>query len=458
MSPTDTAALRDRAAEAVRRLRSRGYTAFWAGGCVRDMLRGRQPRDYDIATDAPPDTVAGLFPGSHTVGKAFAVVRAPVDDTLFEIATFREDHGYADGRHPGSVSFTDARTDAGRRDFTINALFYDPVAETLIDYVGGANDVRAGIVRAVGDPAARFAEDHLRLLRAARFASTLEFSLDPGTAAAIRAHAALIDRVSPERVREELTRILLESPAPGRAVSLLDDLGLLDPMLPEITAMKGQPQPPEFHPEGDVFTHTLIMLDMMAPAAQRCLAPRQRVVLAYAALLHDIGKPMTARQDGDRLRFNGHAPEGAAAAAAVLSRLRFSSEDRDAVTFCIRNHMRLMDVQNMRRSTLRRLVGAPTFAVELELHRLDCLASHGDLSNYYFLVDVVREQADEPILPDPWISGHDIMALGVPEGPEVGQWRNRAYTAQLEGEIASRDDLLKWLRTEIGARDRQDDR
>lgn len=434
------------AVEAARRLQDAGHTAYWAGGCVRDILMGTPPKDYDIATSARPDDVLDLFPGSTAVGKAFAVILAPVSGVFFEIATFRKDDVYLDGRRPSRVHFTDAATDAHRRDFTVNAMFYDPVAEELHDHVGGRADLDARLIRAVGDARERFAEDHLRLLRAARFAATLDFAIEEKTADSLRANASRIRSTARERVREELVRILLEAKKPGDAVRLLDDLGLLEPILPEVRAMQGVEQPPEYHPEGDVFEHTVIMLNMMEP--------RRSVPLAWSILLHDVGKPPTMTVAPDRIRFHGHASKSAEISDAIMRRLRFSTADVETVAHCIRNHMRIMDVQRMKESTLKRLVAAATFPIELELHRLDCLASHGGLDNYDFLVAYSERVSAEPILPDPWATGHDVMKMGVLEGPDVGRWIEKAYDAQLEERFADRDTLLDWLRGEIAKGDR----
>ncbi|MFC1497020.1 CCA tRNA nucleotidyltransferase [Verrucomicrobiota bacterium] len=441
MNNVNNKALHERAVEAVRRLQSAGFTAFWAGGCVRDIIMGQNPKDYDIATSARPEQVIELFPGSVAVGQSFAVVRAPIEDTFFEIATFRKDHAYKDGRRPEKVSFTDPETDATRRDFTINALFSDPITNKLHDYVEGQKDIDAKVIRCVGNPDDRFREDHLRMLRAVRFAVTLDFSLEPATEDAIRKSASMITRISAERIQGELTRILIEAPKAGNALVLLDKVQLLRVILPEVTEMKGQKQPPEFHPEGDVFKHTVIMLnEMSSPSPQ----------LAYAVLLHDVGKPPTATETaGDRIRFNGHSEMGSEISKKILSRLKFSNSDTESISYCIRNHMRFMDVQKMRRSTLRRFVGAPTFSVELELHRLDCLASHGDLSNYRFLEEFKNQLRDEPPLPKPWINGNDIIQLGISEGPEIGKLHKKAFNAQLEGQFKDRRELLEWLKREV---------
>jgi poly(A) polymerase len=433
-------ALRDAAKQAVQRLQTAGFTAYWAGGCVRDTLMGRQPKDYDIATNATPDQVAALFPDSVMVGKSFGVVRAPLKGIFMEVATFRKDISYSDGRRPDEVSFSDPLADAERRDFTINAMFYDPLTDRILDYVGGRQDLDARVVRFVGEPAARIREDHLRMFRAARFASTLDFSLDPKAANAIRENASLASGISAERTRDELTRLLQEARRAGEALAMLDDLGLLEIVLPEVAALKNQPQPPKFHPEGDVFRHTVLMLNLME---SRSLA------LVWSVLLHDVGKPGTVRSTPERLRFDGHAEHGAEMAKDIMRRLRFSNDDIGIVASCVHNHMKTLSVRQMRQSTLRKLAGASTFPLDLELHRLDCLASHGDLGNYEFLLNFSKQVAAEPILPAPWVKGDDLMAMGIPAGREVGRWKSLAYDAQLEERFHTREDLLRWLAGEI---------
>jgi poly(A) polymerase len=435
--PADPAAAERAARAVVGRLAQAGYLAYWAGGCVRDRLLGRTPVDYDVATNARPDSVAALFPGAPLTGRCFGVVRVRLHDQEIEVATFRADHAYHDGRHPEAVTFSDPVTDARRRDFTVNALFYDVVEDRIIDHVGGLPDLQARRLRAVGDPAERFREDHLRLLRAARFAAVLDFEIEPVTAAAVRAHAPLLASVAPERVREELTRLWLEAPRAGQGLRLLEDLRLLPVALPEVAALKGVEQPPDFHPEGDVFTHTALMLDGMRARSAR---------LAWAVLLHDVGKPLTAAEKNGRLIFHGHAEQGADLAAGILQRLRFSTADTQAILAVVRGHMRMVDVQRMRRATLRRLVGNPYFDLELELHRLDCEASHGKLDHYTFLREFRDAMRQEPVLPEPWVSGRDLLELGVPQGPDVGHWKQQAYDAQLEGRFEDRDALLDWLR------------
>lgn len=451
MNEPSASDVRKSALAIVRTLTGAGFQAFWAGGCVRDMLMGRTPKDFDIATSASPDQVTSLFPRTLDIGKSFGVVQVIVDDRPFEVATFRRDVSYADGRHPEAVEFSGPEEDARRRDFTINGLFYDPAADRVIDYVDGQKDIAARLIRAIGDPEERFGEDTLRMLRAARLSSVLEFEIEEHTARTIRKLAQRMTSVSAERIQQELTRLLTESPRAGQGLLKLRDLGLLKVLLPEVSAMEGQEQPAEFHPEGDVFTHTVCMLDRMSGATP---------VLAYSVLLHDVGKPPTARRvpgpgGGERIRFDGHAGTGAEAAERILQRLRLPARDIEAVVHCIRNHMRFMDVQDMRRSTLRRLVGAPTFEVELELHRLDCICSHGDLGNYEFLERFIEELRNEPALPDPWVTGHDLLALGLPEGPRIGHWHRKAYEAQLEGRFANREDLLKWVGDSLTEVDRQ---
>lgn len=428
------------AVEVVRRLQAAGFIAYWAGGCVRDLIMNRVAKDYDIATNAVPDKVMELFPDAVAVGKSFGVVRVPVEENWYEVATFRKDASYEDGRHPVSVTFSDPETDAERRDFTVNALFYDPFRQEVIDYVAGREDIDRRVIRAVGDPGARFREDQLRLLRAVRFSATLGFALDPATAHAIRDTASRITTISAERVREELSRLWVEAQQAGDALVMLRDLGLLAEVLPEIAAMQGVQQPPEYHPEGDVFEHTVIMLNQMHTTDYR---------LAWAVLLHDVGKPPTAQLKEGRWRFECHANVGEVAARAILERLRFSTDDTNAIAFMVGNHMRFVDVKSMRRSTLRRLVGAPTFPSELELHRLDCMSCHGDLENFHYLGEFQRQMQSEPVLPAPWVNGRDIIAMGVREGPEVGVWRKKAYDAQLEGSYPDRESLLVWLKAEI---------
>jgi poly(A) polymerase len=441
-------ALRHSARQVVLRLQTAGHRALWAGGCVRDEIMGRAPKDYDIATSARPDQIEALFEETRSFGRAFGVVQVVLDGCAFEVATFRKDREYEDGRRPSSVEFSTAEEDARRRDFTINGLFYDPLKEVIIDFVDGQADIRRRVIRTIGRPEDRFQEDYLRMLRAVRFAACLEFDMDPETSAAIRRNARNIGNIAAERIQQELTRLLMEAPKPGGGVRLLDEVGLLDIILPEVARMKGVAQPPKFHPEGDVFTHTMLMLDAME---------NRSPTLVYAVLFHDVAKPLTyrvARESNgeERIRFDGHDKVGADLTVEIMKRLRFSNDLTEDVARCVRNHMRFIAVPEMRESTLRQMVGAPTYPVELELHRVDCLSSHGDLGNYEFLKEFEAKPRSTPALPPPWITGHDIMALGISEGPEVGRWRKRGYEAQLEGRFTDREEALAWLRREMAAR------
>jgi len=429
----------------VETLQGAGFTAYLAGGCVRDLLMGRTPKDFDICTNALPPDVQRLFNRSIAVGKAFGVVLVTVGGEQFDVATFRIDSNYKDGRRPVAVTFADARNDALRRDLTINALFYDPRSGMIIDYVDGLRDLDSRVVRTVGKAADRFAEDHLRLMRAVRFSTSLDFALDPDTERAIIANAAHLIRISQDRIRDEFILTLTGTSRPGDAIVMLDNLQLLNVFLPEITALKAQEQPADFHPEGNVFRHTVKMLNLLDHPDAR---------LALAVLFHDIGKPLVAKTIDGRIRFHYHAERGAELAATVCRRLRMSTADSDLICHIVRNHSRMTDAREMKRSTLRRLIGTPAFELELELHRLDRLASTGDLSTHEYLLATMAELRAEPVLPTAWITGHDIIALGITEGPRVGFWRNRAYDYQLEGRFSDRESLLRWLELEV-TRDQQ---
>lgn len=437
-------------------LQQHGHQAVFAGGCVRDELMGRQPKDYDVATSALPDEVEKLFPKTLAIGKAFGVIAVIDGKQTVEVATFRKESGTMDGRHPETVHFCAAREDALRRDFTVNGMFYDPIRDQLIDYVNGRNDLEQKRIVAIGHPSERFQEDHLRMLRAIRFAYTLGFEIDKETDAAIRELAPMIQRISVERIEAELSRTLVESAKPGNAFRHLHQSGLLEQIIPEIVPMAGQEQPPQFHPEGDVFEHTVLMLNLMNAEARETPTYTLRE-LAYTVLLHDIGKPPTARigpgTDGKpRIRFDGHAVISAEMAETILMRLRLPSKERNHIVEAIRGHMRFMDVQNMRTSKLRKMIGAEIFDLEMELHRLDCLGSHGMLDNYDFLLDYIQEMENEPILPDPWIRGHDLLDMGIKEGRLIGQILKEAYDAQIEDRFASRKELLQWITATYGKR------
>ena len=439
-SPRETAAR-----SIARRLRENGHVAYFAGGCVRDLLRREAPKDFDIATDARPEAVQEMFSRTYAVGAHFGVIVVLENEFQFEVATFRSDGAYIDGRHPVEVHFATAEEDAARRDFTINGMFFDPEKEEIIDFVGGREDLTRRLIRAIGDPAQRLAEDRLRMLRAIRFATVLGFEIDPATWAAIVASAPSITQISAERIREELVKIFL-SPHRARGWDLLDASGLMGAILPEIEAMKGCEQPPQFHPEGDVFKHTRIMLEMLPAEAS--------LPLVFSVLFHDIAKPPTAMVDEEgRIRFNGHDRIGAEMTEAIMERLRFSRAEIDATVEAVRQHMVFKDVPNMRVAKLKRFMARPTFEDELELHRVDCASSHAMLDNYEFLLKKKEEFANEPIIPPPLVRGDDLIALGMKPGPNFGEILEAVETRQLEGMLKNREEALEWVRKEFLATD-----
>lgn len=419
----------------VETLRGAGYEALLAGGVVRDLLLGRPVSDIDVATSAPPDAIERLFKHTIPVGRQFGVVIVVIDSINFEVATFRKESDYQDGRHPGLVEFSTAREDSLRRDFTINALLLDPEREEIIDFVGGRRDLEDRVIRTVGDPRERFSEDKLRLMRAIRFACELNFRIDNRTSDALKSEAQGISQVSQERIRDELLKTLVSERA-GQGLEMLRESGLLEVILPEVAAMSGVEQPPEFHPEGDVFVHTCLMFKM---------AERMHPVLALGALLHDVGKPPTFKIE-DRIRFNGHAEVGADMSEDICRRLRISREDTHRIVDLVRDHLRFMHVQEMRESTLKRFLRKEYFEDHLELHRLDCLASHKDLSNYEFCRQKLKEIGKEKLKPEPFLSGRDLIDLGFTPGPIFSDILNSLEDRQLEGEIASRDEALEWVR------------
>jgi poly(A) polymerase len=422
------------------RLREEGHIAYFAGGCVRDMVRGLPPKDYDIATDARPDVVERLFPRTYAVGAHFGVIIVLENDFQFEVATFRSDEAYIDGRHPTAVHFSSPEEDAQRRDFTINGMFYDPVAEKVIDFVGGQADIAAKLVRAIGEPAQRFAEDRLRMLRAVRFATVLDYQIDTETWDALLANADSIHEISAERIRDELVRIFL-SPNRGRGWDLLDTSGLMRAILPEIEVMKGCEQPEQFHPEGDVFKHTRLMLDFLPKEVS--------VPLVFAVLFHDVGKPGTATVDETgRIRFSGHDRLGAEMTEEIMRRLRFSGAEIEATVEMVRQHMVFKDAPKMRVARLKRFMARPTFEEELELHRIDCQGSHRMLDNYEFLLRKREEFANEPIIPPPLVRGEDLIALGLRPGPRFGEILEAVETRQLEGSLRTREEALEWVKHE----------
>lgn len=436
-----SASLETAARGIVQRLHDAGHAALYAGGCVRDRLMGVEPHDYDIATDARPEQVQALFRRTVAVGAHFGVIVVLDGSYEFQVATFRNDGQYLDGRHPTTVSFSTPEQDAERRDFTINGLFFDPLEARLIDYVGGQRDLEARLLRAIGNPADRIREDRLRMLRAVRFATTLGFDIDGATWRAVCENARHIREVSAERIREELMKILL-SPRRVRGFDLLDESGLLGEILPEIEALKGCEQPPQFHPEGDVFKHTRIMLDLLPAQVSGSLV--------LSVLFHDIGKPGTFSTDADgRIRFNGHDRLGAAMTERVMLRLRFSRAEIDATVEAVANHMVFKDVQQMRVAKLKRFLARPHIDDELELHRVDCTSSHGLLDNYEFLNAKRDEFASEPLIPPPLITGRDLIALGMKPGPHFSEILEAVESRQLEKALATREEALAFVRAEF---------
>ncbi len=459
----------------VRTLREGGHQAYLVGGCVRDLLLGREPADYDVATDATPDEVMRIFPETYAVGAQFGVVLVPVPETeretlpsnsaqlsttchsepalageepdvlgprhnsCIEVATFRCDIGYSDGRHPDEVRFSrNPREDVQRRDFTINGLLLDPLENRVLDFVGGQDDLKAGIIRAIGDPKLRFSEDKLRMLRAVRFAARLEYMIEPATFAAIQQLAPQIHQVSRERVRDELTRMLTEGRA-RRAFELMD--GLLREVLPEIDVMKGIEQPPEFHPEGDVFVHTLLLLENLPHPCP--------VTLAWGALLHDVAKPPTFRRAPDRIRFDEHAAIGVTMAEAICQRLRFSNDDTEQILALVGNHMRFGDVERMKASTFKKFIRLPRFEQHLQLHRLDCQASHRSLRLYDFTRKKMAGLPPGAVSPAPLVSGDDLINAGYTPGPLFKEILSAVEDAQLEGRLGSKREAMRFIRREF---------
>ena len=477
--------MKEAAFEIVRTLRDRGYQSYLVGGCVRDLLLGREPADYDVATDATPQQVMRVFTRTVEVGARFGVVLVPVSliggqgsgergsgggshPGCIEVATFRNDGIYSDGRHPDQVSFSkDPREDVQRRDFTINGLMLDPLdgppqqasiglagdpgeppqqaniglagdpGGKVLDFVGGREDLRRGVVRAIGDAKRRFQEDKLRLLRAIRFAARFGYEIEPRTFAAIHAYARDIRQVSKERVRDELTKMLTEGRA-KRAFELLDESSLLQQVLPEVARMKGVAQSPEYHPEGDVWIHTLLLLEMLPPDGSR--------TLAWGALLHDVGKPPTFRVAPDRIRFDGHVEIGVRMAEEICHRLRFSNHDTEQIAALVANHMRFADVEKMKESTFKRFARLPDFAEHLELHRLDCLGSHGRLALYDYTKEKLATLPEDEVFPAPLLTGNDLIAEGYSPGPLFSEILAAVEDTQLEGRLHDRDEAMEFVR------------
>jgi poly(A) polymerase len=443
-SPAQAASLRDGATQIVRRLHQAGFAAFWVGGCVRDFLLGRTPVDYDIATSAPPEQIETLFDRTLAVGRKFGVMVVLFGEHQFQVATFRAEADYQDGRHPEQVTFGDAQADAARRDFTINGLFYDPARSVLRDWVGGEADLRAKRIRTIGRPAERFGEDHLRLLRAVRLAAQLGFEIEAVTFRSLKARAALIRTVSAERVREELMK-LFRAPHAARGLELLRRSGLLEHVLPEIAATITCKQSPDFHPEGSVFNHLVLMLKNLPMEAE--------AGLPWAVLLHDVAKPVTASGDPitGSIHFYGHERIGAEMAEQILGRLRFPRRQIEAIAKAVRFHMQFKDAPSMRKATLRRLLMRPTFPLEIELHRLDCLGSHGRLDVHQFLLEQAQALAQQPEIRPPLLTGKDLIALGMKPGPAMGALLAEIREKQLQDDLKTPAQAKKWARSQLAS-------
>jgi poly(A) polymerase len=461
------------AVEIVRHLQSAGFSAFWVGGCVRDFLLGREPGDYDIATSARPEQIEKLFKRTIAVGRKFGVMVVIENGRQFQVATYRAEADYRDGRHPEQVAFGDAQADAQRRDFTVNGLFYDPIAEKLHDWVGGEKDLRAKIIRTIGVPEERFAEDHLRLLRAVRFAAQLGFGIEPQTLAAVRKLAPKIELISAERIRDELIKLFSPpgwsssvslsgntlkrelQPHAARGLVLLLKSGLLPGVLPELITTVACEQSPDFHPEGTVFEHIRLMLEKMAtvpPSPQSGFgAASAQPSLPWAVILHDIAKPSTAELDPatGKIHFYGHEKVGAALAERILTRLRFPKKQIEEIVACVRQHMQFKDVKQMRKATLRRLLMRKTFPLELELHRLDCLGSHGDLEHYEFLIEQAVELEKKPAIRPPLLTGRDLIALGMKPGPALGALLAEIRDKQLQDELTTPRQARAWAKKRL---------
>jgi poly(A) polymerase len=434
--------LQSTATEIVRRLQTAGFEAYFVGGCVRDSLLGRESKDFDIATNAVPDEIEKTFQRTIPVGRKFGVLLVIVDGHEFQVATFRAESDYQDGRHPGRVTFGDARADASRRDFTINGLFYDPVKDFLRDWVGGEADLKARLLRTIGTPAERFAEDHLRLLRAIRFAAQLDFQIEAKTFAAIVANAPKIRTISAERIREELMK-LFRPPHAARGLDLLRDSGLLEQILPEIAATITCEQSPDYHPEGSVYNHIRLMLSQLPEDAAD--------ELPWTVLLHDVAKSVTASRDEatGSIHFYGHEKIGAEMSEALLQRLKFPRKQTEDIVATVLHHMQFKDVKRMRKSTIRRMLMRGTFPLELALHRLDCLGSHRMLDHYEFMIEQGRELEERPEIHPPLLTGDDLIALGLKPGPAMGELLAEIREKQLQDELKTSAEAQEWVASKL---------
>jgi poly(A) polymerase len=445
MTPISPASTDEQAAlEIVWRLGEAGFRAYWVGGCVRNRLLGLPAEDIDIATDSRPDQVEEVFDRVRHVGAKFGVCLVSLYGVQTEVATFRTEGPYLDHRRPESVAFAGPEEDARRRDFTINALFFDPIEDRVIDYVGGRKDLEARVVRCVGNPDQRIEEDALRILRGIRFAARLKFEIEKRTFAALGRHARDLEHISAERIRDELVR-MLTGPHPARALDLMDAAGALEVILPEVADMRGVAQPPQYHPEGDVWTHTKAALDALENPSP---------VLAMATLLHDVGKPPTYEEAPDRIRFHNHDDVGAEIAERVCRRLRFSNEEIEAIVSIVKRHMAFLNLQKMRPAKVARFLASPTIDDEIEMHRADCIASHGGLENYEFAREKLEEArtAHPEVLPPPLLTGDDLIKMGYKPGPVYSKILDAVEEQQLEGNLGSREEAKKWVMEQFPAK------
>ncbi|HBH86692.1 MAG TPA: phosphohydrolase [Syntrophaceae bacterium] len=439
--PGDIKASRDTAISVVRRLQKAGHEAYFVGGCVRDLLRGVEPEDYDIVTSAKPDEVHRLFPHTVPVGIRFGVVIVVEEGHNYEVATFRTEHDYEDGRRPSYVEFTTAEDDVRRRDFTVNALLMDPLTGSIIDYVGGKQDIEKCLIRTIGSAEERFGEDHLRMLRAVRFAANLGYEIDPEAFEAIKVNVSAISRISVERIRDELTKLLTHGGA-RRGMEILAETGLLAEILPEVDVLRGVEQPPQFHPEGDVWEHILRMLDLMS----LCKGLENDQRLAWGIIMHDIGKACTRTENGTGIHFYGHVREGEKIAEKLMRRLRFSRTDMETILALIHCHMLFIHVQEMRPNRLKRFLRMPDFELHLELHRLDCLGSHAFLDNYEFCTSKLAEVNADELHPPRLLNGNDLIDMGFSPGPLFSEILRAVEDAQLDGEITTSDEARVMIR------------
>lgn len=431
----ESSSLNSKGVDLIAKLQESGYVAYFAGGCVRDMLLNIESVDYDIATSAKSEDVLRLFPHCHEIGVAFGIINVVMDEATFEVATFREERGYSDGRHPEEITYCDdPALDAKRRDFTINAMFYDPISDKIYDFEGGREDLENSLLRCVGSAQARFSEDYLRILRAVRFAIRFDLDLDPDITPAIVANVAGLKRLSVERVRDELNKMLIGK-NPDLALDMLYDLGILDIILPEVANLIGVEQPKQYHPEGDVFVHTKLMLKHMVNPS---------VELAWTILLHDIGKPDTFFIGDDGIEhFYNHEHVGADIAEKILKRFKFSKKEIKHITESISNHMRFGHVSQMRTPKLKRLLAQDSFPMQLELHRVDCISSHAKMDQYNFLLDTIKENEDRPIIPEAFINGRDLISIGIEPGVKMGEILSAIFDKQLNGEINSKEEAMQ---------------